>query len=167
MSETQIPPGWHKNPSAWTHRLPVLGFALLGLAIALYLTLFQYGVLPTVWDPFFGESSQAVLTSWISQLIHKYTSLPITDGALGAFAYFLDVILCASGGTARWRERPWVVLLFGINAACMGVAGILLVIAQGAVLHHWCTLCLASAAISIGLVWPSLTEARAAVQHLR
>jgi hypothetical protein len=51
--------------------------ALVGFAMAAYLTLFQLGVLDSVWEPFFGDGSRTVLTSGISRL------LPVPDAALG------------------------------------------------------------------------------------
>src|SRR4051812_9242679 len=53
------------NPSSWRNRLPVLLGAMAGLIIAVYLTLYQTAVIPTVWDPVFGRGSQRVLHSWI------------------------------------------------------------------------------------------------------
>jgi hypothetical protein len=38
-----VPPGWRANPSAWPQRLPIIGLALAGFAVAGYLTLFQVG----------------------------------------------------------------------------------------------------------------------------
>lgn len=68
------------------------GLALAGLAIAVYLTLYQLGIVPTVWEPFFGEGSRKVLHSPISRL------LPIPDASLGAVGYLVE----------RWRgRRSW------------------------------------------------------------
>ncbi len=52
--EKATPPGWSYNPSGWSQRLPIVGLALVGFGIATYLTLFQVGVLSSVWEPFFG-----------------------------------------------------------------------------------------------------------------
>ena len=57
------------SPSSWLHRLPVVGLALVGVGISTYLTLYQWHVTASVWDPLFGPaSSEAVLTSFVSRL---------------------------------------------------------------------------------------------------
>ncbi len=57
------PPGWAYNPSGWSQRLPLVGVALLGFGIASALALYQWGVLATIWEPFFGDGSAVVLNS--------------------------------------------------------------------------------------------------------
>lgn len=89
------PPGWEDNPSAWRQRLPIVAVATVGFAIALYLTLFQYGIVSTVWEPFFGDGSRTVFTSGLSRV------LPVSDAALGAFGYLADAVTGVIGGTAR------------------------------------------------------------------
>jgi uncharacterized membrane protein len=139
----------------------LVGLALLGLGIATYLALYQLGVLSEVWEPFFGDGSRTVLHSVISRM------LPIPDSALGAMAYLADAIAGVIGGRARWRSRPWIVILFGLAAATFAAVSTLLVIFQGAWFHAWCTLCLASASISITIVGPALEEMLAALQQLK
>jgi len=95
-----VPPGWRVNPSAWDQRLPVAGVAPAGFAIAAYLTLFQLGVLHTVWEPFFGDGSRTVLTSRISRL------LPVPDAALGAAGYLLDAVAGLVGGPGGGGPCP-------------------------------------------------------------
>src|SRR5919205_1457619 len=92
-----VPPGWSYNPSAWSDRLPIIGLALLGFGIALYLALYQLGVFAGVWEPFFGDGSRRILHSSVSRL------LPIPDAALGAMGYLLDAVTGAIGGRDRWR----------------------------------------------------------------
>jgi uncharacterized membrane protein len=131
------------SPSAWSHRLPVAVLAGVGCAIAAYLSLFQWHLLTSVWDPLFGsQSSQAVLTSALSR------SLPVPDAALGAFAYALEFALSVVGGSQRWREQPRLVLVFG--GVLIGLAGtsLVLVLTQVLLVHALCSLCLSSAAIS-------------------
>ncbi|HEX6799420.1 MAG TPA: vitamin K epoxide reductase family protein [Ktedonobacterales bacterium] len=160
--EADTPPGWRYNPSALSERLPLVALALIGCAIAIYLTLYQLGIVRQVWDPVFGSASSARVTG--SALAH---ALPIPDASLGALGYAADVVLGAVGGPDRWRRLPWVVLAFGVVIAGMGCAAVLLVVAQGAVLHAWCLLCLCSAAISIVIACAGLGEPLAALQHLR
>jgi uncharacterized membrane protein len=156
-----VPPGWSYNPSAWSERLWLIGVALLGLAISSYLAWYQWGKLDHVWEPFFGRGSETVLHSELSRL------LPIPDAALGAFAYALDVITGAIGGPQRWRTMPWMVVLFGLAVGPLGLVSVLLVIAQPVVLEAWCTLCLASAVISIVMIGPAMDEVLASLQFLK
>ncbi|HEY9721993.1 MAG TPA: vitamin K epoxide reductase family protein [Oscillatoriaceae cyanobacterium] len=161
---SSVPPGWDANPSAWRGRhgrLPVLCLSLVGLAVALTLTLYQLGVLQEVWEPFFGDGSQRVLHSAVSRL------LPLPDASLGAIAYVLDAIFASLGGTMRWRTAPWAVCaqaLVVLPTAC-GSVGLLMI--QPLLAHAWCSLCLVSALVSIALAGPTLTELLATLQHLK
>jgi Vitamin K epoxide reductase family len=138
----EVPPGRSHNPSEYRYRMPVVLLALAGFAISVYLALFQYHVLPTVWDPIFGDGSQKVLTSPLSHL------LPISDAALGAVAYLFEAVVELAGGRTRWRDRPWIVLVLGATAASLALVGVFLVISQPVLTSTFCTLCIASAAIS-------------------
>ncbi|MFC6940883.1 vitamin K epoxide reductase family protein [Salinirubellus sp. GCM10025818] len=159
--EDHRPPGWDTNPSAWGERLPLVALAAVGVAISTYLALFQFGVLKTVWEPFFGGGSRTILTSSVSHV------LPIPDAALGAFSYFLDVVTGIIGGEERWRTRPWVVIIFGLAVGPLGAISILLVILQPVMFDAWCTLCLLSALISLAMISPALDEMLASLQYLR
>ena len=154
------PPGWDHNPSAWSHRRWLVGLALLGLAIASYLTLYQAGLVRQIWDPVFGAGSVIVLHSWVSR------TLPVPDAALGVLAYLVEVVLGALGGTERWHTRPWLVFALGVAVCLFGLTSILLVIAQPALFHAWCTLCLASAVISLALVGLTVDEVLASLHEL-
>ena len=74
--EKDAPPGWSYNPSSWKQRLPLVAVAMCGFGIAFYLALYQWRVIPDVWEPFFGSGSKVILNSFISRL------LPIPDAAL-------------------------------------------------------------------------------------
>ena len=161
MTTPQAPPGWSHNPSSWSQRLPIVGLALVGFGIATYLTLYQIGVFPTVWEPFFGQGSEVVLTSSVSRV------LPVPDAALGAFGYLLDAVTGAIGGRRRWRTMPWIVIVFGLAVGPLGAVSILLVILQPVLFDAWCTLCLASAAISVAMIGPAMDEVLAGLQHVR
>ncbi len=149
------------DPSAWRRRAPVVCLALVGCAIATYLTLYQWGVTVGVWDPLFGRGSEIVLTSGLAG------ALPIPDAALGAVAYLVEAVLGAAGGAARWRRRPWLVAAFGALVAALALTSVVLVLAQAFVFHTGCTLCLASAAISFANAWLASDEIAASVGHLR
>lgn len=157
----EIPPGWDYDPSEWSQRIPIAVVAMVGFAIATYLALFQLEVIGEVWEPFFGEGSRVILTSGVSNV------LPIPDAALGAFGYLLDAVTGIIGGRARWRTMPWIVLLFGIAVGPLGAVSVLLVMIQPIVYGEWCTLCLASAVISVAMIGPALDEVLASLQHLR
>ena len=156
-----IPPGWSANPSRWTKRLPLVALAAIGCGIALYLALYQWHVFAQVWEPFFGNGAERVLHSSLSRL------LPIPDAALGVIGYLLDVAGGLIGGRRRWQTMPWIVLAFGLTGCGLGLVSMLLVIFQPVLFDGWCTLCLASAAISINLVGPALDEVLATLQYLQ
>jgi uncharacterized membrane protein len=154
------PPGWSYNPSSWPQRLPLIGAAAVGFAIATWLALFQLHVVPNVWEPFFGDGSRRILTSGASRV------LPVPDAALGAAGYFADALSGAIGGRDRWRRMPWIVVLFGVAVGPLGGVSILLVILQPVLYDAWCTLCLASAVVSVVMIGPAMDEVLASLQYL-
>jgi uncharacterized membrane protein len=156
-----VPPGWSYNPATWGQRLPIIGLALVGFGIATYLALYQLRLIPTVWEPFFGDGSRTVLDSDLSRVV------PIPDAALGAFGYLVDAVAGAIGGTRRWKRMPWVVIVFGLAVGPLGVVSIALVVSQPLVVGAWCTLCLASAVVSLAMIGPAMDEMLASLQYLR
>jgi hypothetical protein len=156
-----VPPGWSYNPSTWDQRLPIAGAAAGGFLIALYLFFFQVGAFGTVWEPFFGDGSRRILTSGVSRL------LPVPDALLGALGYVADAASGLIGGTRRWRTMPWIVVVFGLAVGPLGAVSILLVVLQPVLYHAWCTLCLASALISVMMIGPAMDELLASLQYLR
>ncbi len=161
MSDQHRPPGWSYNPSSWSQRLPIVGLALVGFGIAIYLTLYQLGILPTIWEPFFGDGSQVILNSSVSRI------LPIPDAALGALGYLVDAVAGAIGSRRRWRTMPWIVILFGLAVGPLGGVSIMLVIFQPVLFDAWCTLCLASAVISVLMIGPAMDEVLASLQYVK
>ncbi|MGH2356164.1 MAG: vitamin K epoxide reductase family protein [Chloroflexota bacterium] len=155
------PPGWDYNPSTWSQRLPIILLALVGFAIATFLALYQWRILPDVWEPFFGEGSRIILNSAVSHV------LPVPDAALGAFGYLLDAVTGAIGGRGRWRTMPWIVILFGLAVGPLGAVSIMLVIFQPVLFDAWCTLCLASAVVSLVMIGPAMDEFLASLQELK
>ena len=154
------PPGWSYNPSTWSERLPLIGLAVLGFAVAGYLALVQLGSIARAWEPFFGRGSETILHSGVSRL------LPVPDAALGAAGYLLDAVSGAVGGRERWRTMPWIVVVFGIAVGPLGAVSLLLVILQPVLFHAWCTLCLSSALISVLMIGPAMDELLASLQVL-
>ncbi|MCP9496064.1 MAG: vitamin K epoxide reductase family protein [Pyrinomonadaceae bacterium MAG19_C2-C3] len=161
MNDDYTPLGWSYNPSDWSQRLPIVGLSLIGFGIALYLALYQWRVFETVWEPFFGDGSRTVLNSGVSRI------LPIPDAALGALSYLADAVTGIIGKRERWRTMPWIVILFGLLVGPLGAASILLVILQPVMFDAWCTLCLASALISVLMIGPALDEMLASLQHVK
>jgi uncharacterized membrane protein len=162
ISNHDLPAGWDYNPSSWPQRAPIIGLALLGFGIATYLALYQVRLLTTVWEPFFGRGSEAILNSWVSRVVE-----PFSDAMLGAIGYLLDAVSGAIGGRRRWRTMPWMVILFGLAVGPLGAVSILLVVLQPVLFDAWCTLCLVTAAISIVMIGPAMDEVLASLQHLR
>lgn len=160
MDDPRIPPGWSYNPSDWSQRLWIVGVALVGFAIASYLTLYQYRVVSDVWEPFFGAGSAKILDSPVAK------ALPVSDAALGALGYLVDAVTGLIGGRGRWRTMPWVVVLFGLAVGPLGLVSLLLVILQPTLYDTWCTLCLTTAAISVVMIGPAMDELLASLQHL-
>lgn len=156
-----IPYGQKSNPSAWSKRIFLLILAIAGFLIALYLGLYQLHVFSNVWEPFFGNGTNSVVDSSFSR------SLPIPDGLIGAFGYFCDIVLVSVGDDVRWKTKPWVVILYSILVGVMGLVSILLIILQPVVLHTWCTLCLASAVLSLSMVIPVMYELEASLRLIK
>jgi hypothetical protein len=159
FEEGEPPPRWNNNPSAWSQRSVLVGLALTGLGIAVYLGFYQVGIIGNIWEPFYGKSSEIVLR-------HSPLSWLIPDAWVGAFVYFLEVIFGAIGGRERWRTQPWAVLIEAVLTTLMAVGSVILTAWQPFLTGMYCTMCLASAACSVVLVGFSLTEALAALQHL-
>lgn len=158
---SQIPQGWDYNPSTIKQRLPIVILALVGFAIASYLSLFQLDILSDVWEPFFGGDSRKILNSYISHV------LPVPDAALGAAGYLLDAVTGVIGGRARWRTMPWMVVVFGVAVGPLGGISVMLVIFQPILFDAWCTLCLATAVISVLMIGPAMDEVLASLQYLK
>lgn len=151
-----IPKPWNYNPSRWGERLLIAAVAIVAFGISAYMGLFQLGFISGVWDPVFGGQSEAVLTSHVSETMHRYMRIP--DAILGSLAYLGDALLVLAGSTRRWQYRPWLVATFGIVAIPLGFVSLILVAMQGAVLHLWCFLCLVSAVFSIVLIFLAVDE---------
>ncbi len=155
-----LPEGWSYNPSSWPERIPVVILGWLGFFTARYLTGYQLEYSDNIWDPFFGDGTKQILTSKVSE------SFPVSDAGLGAFAYILDVVTGLAGRTARWRTMPWIVLIFGFLVIPLGIVSLTLVILQPVVVGAWCTACLLSALITVGMIPFTFDEVLASVQFL-
>lgn len=155
------PPGWDYNPSSWNQRIPIIILAVAGVIIATYLGLYQLDIINKVWEPFFDNGSIIILNSKVSEV------LPIPDALLGAFSYLLDAVTGLIGGDRRWRSMPWIVILFGLAVGPLGVVSIMLVVFQPVLFDTWCTLCLASAVVSVAMIGPAMDEVLASMQYMQ
>lgn len=157
---SEVPPGWSYNPSSWAQRWSMLVLSFLGFVVSRYLTAFQLGYLPSVWDPFFGESSEKVLNSAMSH------ALPISDAGLGALAYTFEFLMGFMGSPSRWRTMPWMVTLFGILVIPLGLVHIFLVISQPLTVGAWCFFCLMAACVMLPMIPLEIDEVVAMGQHM-
>jgi uncharacterized membrane protein len=160
-----IAPPWDYNPSAWRQRVPVCILAGIAFFIAAYMALYQWRLIDSVWDPVFGDQSQRVLDSDVSETMRRWLGMP--DAALGAIAYLGDAIYGLAGSTRRWQYRPWMTILFGIDVIPLGIVSSILVVLQGSVVGYWCFLCLVTAGISLVLVYLAYDEVWSCLLYLR
>jgi len=158
------PEPWDYNPSSWRQRVPVAIWATVAALIALYMGLYQWRVIPSAWDPVFGDQTQRVLDSDVSHTMGRWFRIP--DAILGAFAYLGDVLFALAGSTRRWQDRPWLVVFFGIDVIPLGVVSAILVVLQGAVVGSWCFLCLITAVISLILIYYAYDEVWSSLLYL-
>ncbi|MFG0261861.1 MAG: vitamin K epoxide reductase family protein [Novipirellula sp. JB048] len=158
-----VPP-YSYNPSAWSQRIPICLLAFVAAILSAHLSLYQWGLIETSWDPVFGEGSNRVLQSDTAKSM--YSLLGIHDAALGVLAYLGDAIFGFAGSTRRWQYRPWLVILFGIDVIPLGIVSAVLVLLQAFIIGEWCFLCLVTAAISLTLVYWAWDEVRVSLSYL-
>jgi uncharacterized membrane protein len=157
-------PPWRHNPSAWRQRVPICILAGVAFLIATYLALYQWRLVPGVWDPVFGLQSAHVLDSAVSERMRRWFRVP--DAALGAIAYLGDLLFGLAGSTRRWQDRPWLVILFGIDVIPLGIVSAVLVVLQGTAVGAWCLLCIVTAVISLLLVALAYDEVWSSLLYL-
>lgn len=155
---------WSYNPSAWSQRIPICLLATVAFVIACYLGLYQWRLVTWAWDPVWGDQTQKVLDSDVSERMRYWLLIP--DGVFGAYAYLGDAVFGLAGGTRRWQFRPWLVILFGIDVIPLGIVSAILVILQGAVVGSWCFLCICTAIISLILVYFAYDEVYSSLVYL-
>jgi hypothetical protein len=91
----------------------------------------------------------------------------VSDAAVGGYTYALEVLTGLAGSRARWRTMPWLVVLFGLMIAPLGVVSIFFIIIQPILLGTWSTLALLAAAAMLVQIPYSLDELLASVQFVR
>ena len=159
-----IPKPWQYNPSKWSQRILICCIAGIAVLLAVYMGLYQLRLIDHVWDPIFGDQTQYVLDSDVSHTMRKWFRVP--DSIMGAVAYLGDVIFALAGSTRRWQDRPWLVILFGIDVIPLGLVSATLVFMQGAVVGAWCFACLITAAVSLVLVFLAYDEIWTCILYL-
>lgn len=157
-------PPFDRNPSAWSQRVPIVVLAAIACLISIYMALYQWGLIESVWDPVFGDGTEKVLNSESSKKMERFIRIP--DAALGAVGYFSEIVFGLAGSVRRWQYRPWMTLLFGFDVIPLGVVSIILVFVQGMVVGSWCFLCLVTAAISVLLIYFAYDETWASLKYL-
>ncbi|HEX2531901.1 MAG TPA: vitamin K epoxide reductase family protein, partial [Burkholderiaceae bacterium] len=161
VSGPDAPPGWDYSPSGWTNRIPIIALAFVGLFISRYLAAYQLGHVDSAWDPFFGNGTERIITSSVSE------AWPVADAGLGATVYVLEIVTGVIGDKRRWRTMPWLVLLFGILIVPLGAVSVFFIIIQPVAIGTWCTLCLVGALAMLLQIPYSFDEILATLQFLR
>lgn len=157
-------PPYGYNPSSWSNRVPIVILSFVAFFIATYMALYQWRIIPDIWDPVFGEGTKLVLDSSASEQMRRWMLVP--DAALGAVAYLGDAIYGLAGSTRRWQYRPWMVMLFGLDVIPLGIVSVILVFVQGLIIGQWCFWCLVTAAISLVLIYMAYDEVWATLKYL-
>ncbi len=158
--DPQVPPGWTFNPSSWAQRAPIITLAWINFLLARYLTAYQLEHTEWPWDPIFGDGTERVLSSDISE------AFPVSDAGLGAAAYMIEALIGFMGTASRWRTAPWTVALFGVLVIPVGIVSTVLMILQPVAVGAWCTICLITAALMIIMACLALPEVVAMLQCL-
>ena len=168
LTGPDTPPGWSYNPSTWTQRIPIIMLALVGVYIARYLTAYQLEQIDNVWEPFFEGSAtdprngtEEIITSSISK------AWPVPDAAVGGYTYVLEILTGIIGSRRRWRTMPWLVILFGMMIAPLGITSIFFIIIQPIAIGTWSTIALIGAAAVLIQIPYSLDELLASLQFIR
>jgi len=138
----------------------VIALAALGCAIAGYLALYQWHVIDQVYEPFFNDGSRRVLRQ---TAIARF--LPVPDAFLGAVAYATEAVAAAMSNQSRWRNAPWIVLVYGAISSLLAVTALLLLAAQVLLVHAFCTLCICCGVISLTAAALAAPEVMASARH--
>lgn len=141
---------------------------MIGLYVSRYLAAYQLGYIPGVWDPFFAGSpsdpqngTEEIITSSVSK------AWPVSDAAVGGYVYLLEILTGIVGSRMRWRTMPWLVVLFGLMIAPLGITSIVFIVIQPIVIGTWSTIALIGAAAVLVQIPYSLDELLATLQFMR
>jgi hypothetical protein len=156
------PDGWEYNPSAWRQRLPIILLACVGAALAAYLLLFQWRMIDTIWEPYFGRQGRRVLRRlWIGP------PMRIPGGLIALIGFLSIAATMAVGRAHRWRSMPWMVLLSGGLTALFGLTCMVGCALQPILHESTSTVCLLTGGVAVLLVGPAMDEVLATLQYLR
>ena len=158
--ETDTPRGWTYSPSTYVQRVPIVVLAFIAFLVSRYMTAYQLGHIASVWDPLFGDGTEAIITSSASK------AWPIPDGGVGAVTYLIEALSGVIGDRRRWRTMPWLVLGFGLLIVPLGAVSILFIIIQPILFDTWCGQCLVTAVITVLMIPYAIDELIATVQFL-
>jgi uncharacterized membrane protein len=145
-------------------RVVIGSLGAVALLIALYLGLYQWGFIDKIPDPLFGNQVEKVLNSDLSHILRRWFRIP--DGIMGAIVYLGVVVFSLAGSNRRWQERPWLVLLMGMNLIGLEIASLSLIFAQAALIKSWCFFCLVNALIAQILLVLAYEELMASASFL-
>jgi uncharacterized membrane protein len=151
--------------SNFAQRVRISILAGVATIIAVYMGLYQWRLIDTVWDPVFGAQTLAVLDSDVSHRMYRLARIP--DAVLGALAYLGDIIFAIAGCTRRWLYRPWLVIVFGVDVILLSLISAILIMLQGVVVGSWCLLCMVTAVISLIMLAMAWREVFACLRFLR
>ena len=144
LPSSQALPHPGRNSSRLTRRdLAVIVFAVVGIAVASHLAAYQIGWTQRVWDPAFGSRSSALV------LHSKFSdALPVSDAAVGAVAYGVEAVLATvlALGASRRASIAYAFVVAGAAGAALLLSAL-----QLFVIRHLCSLCLASAMLSLSI----------------
>ena len=86
---------------------------------------------------------------------------------MGGYTYVLEILTGLVGSRMRWRTMPWLVVLFGLMIAPLGITSIFFIIIQPVVIGTWSIIALIGAAAVLVQIPYSLDELLATCQFLR
>ena len=168
LTGPEVPPGWTYNPSAWTQRiadhragtgrplrLPLSGGLSTGPDRRRVGTVLR-GRRGRSAERHRGDHHPSVSEAW-----------PVSDAAVGGYTYMLEILTGIVGSRMRWRTMPWLVILFGLMIAPLGITSIFFIIIQPIVIGTWSTLALIAAAAVLVQIPYSLDELLATLQFMR
>ena len=159
-----IPEPWDYNPSGWSQRIIIAVIAVPAFLMSVYMGLYEWKLIGSVWDPVFGEQTMMVLDSDVSHRLFGLFRVP--DAILGAVAYLGDILFALAGSTRRWQYRPWLVVIFGLDVIPLGGVSAILVFMQATVVGSWCFLCLVTAVLSLVLIYFAYDEVWTTLKYL-
>ena len=164
FDQRPVPTGWDENPTTWPKRIVLAFLALIGFAVALYLSLFQVSALyfpdlqinlvGSVWDPYFDSYEVLDFLHW-------------PDAIPGVLAYGAEGALNFVGDKYRWRTAPWTVIAFGLIIFPAAAVSTVLLMVQPILVGSWCSLCVISALVSFVICGLGADEVLATLQHLK